>query len=103
MKTLTDQMVSRVIVGIRAGAGGDVGRCPTCCRPAEEPYRRVIEGAIREGCVDASHLHLIGETSESAAWHNRPEAQDMRMRELTRLKDAFVRDHSTVASRAESR
>jgi hypothetical protein len=42
-------------------------RCTTCCRPAAAPYRRIVEGRIVEGCVDAIHTgHLIGASRD---WH----------------------------------
>jgi len=45
------------------------GRCTTCACPVEKPYRRHnAAGAIVEGCIDACHTGLTG---ESAAWHDR--------------------------------
>jgi len=50
--------------------------CPTCGKPARNPYRRVSGGRTVEGCVDKFHTgHLSG---KDAQWHNRPEAKQVR-------------------------
>ncbi len=51
--------------------------CNTCTNDERRPYRVYDErGKVITGCVDACHTdHLIG---ESARWHNRPEAKQIR-------------------------
>lgn len=55
-------------------------KCPTCTRSVFSPYRRLFNGKIVEGCIDASHDDKL--YGESLRWHNRKEAKDFR----TRLK-----------------
>jgi len=51
-------------------------RCTTCCRTAAAPYRRVVDGRIVEGCVDAIHTgHLIGGSRD---WHETLAAYQIR-------------------------
>lgn len=61
--------------------------CPTCCRPAAMPYRRIVDGKITEGCVDAHHH--VSETvysCGSSEWHTRPAAAELRRAELKHLE-----------------
>jgi hypothetical protein len=47
---------------------GDRMICTTCGRPVADPYRRLLNGTIVEGCV--SRAHDGAELSPaSAAWH----------------------------------
>jgi len=81
---------SKKILDIRQRALTELGTemtdtCPTCTRPANSPYRRYdARGNVIEGCIDAIHstAHLIG---ESARWHNREDAKDLRRHELESL------------------
>lgn len=52
--------------------------CTTCNRPANAPARRIVDGRIVEGCVDAAHTGHLIVPSDSAEWHNRPEAKAIR-------------------------
>jgi len=64
---------SRKILALRLAAGNDCETCPTCARPANAPYRRIVDGRIVEGCIDAAHTVacLVGGTRE---WHYRKAA-----------------------------
>lgn len=47
--------------------------CPDCGHPAAQPYRRRnSDGILIEGCVSSFH------NASADAWHNRPEAQELR-------------------------
>ena len=62
-------------------ASGDAPRetCNICCRALSDPYRQYDErGKVTEGCVDACHTHHLVVPSESAWWHDRPEARKIR-------------------------
>jgi hypothetical protein len=50
-------------------------RCPTCLRPVNNPYRRIVDGRIVEGCIDDTHTGRIPAASNTGAWHNRPVAK----------------------------
>lgn len=53
--------------------------CTTCCRPAASPFRVFDEfGKVINGCVDDFHTGHLTPISESAWWHNRPEAKRIR-------------------------
>lgn len=53
--------------------------CNTCCRPASSPFRVWdAHGKVVMGCVDACHTDKLATPSESARWHNRPEAKKLR-------------------------
>lgn len=82
---MSKQSVSEQIVAIRVAAGGDADRCPTCCRAAAAPFRRMSPaGDVLHGCIDAVHEpHMTAERRTAAgAWHFRPAAIEMRRREL---------------------
>jgi hypothetical protein len=91
MKTSTDSK----IVAIRVANGGSADRCCTCghaaancctCgHAAANPYRRIAEGKIVEGCIDATHTGHLQPTSSTLAWHDRKQAVAMRRAELARL------------------
>jgi hypothetical protein len=50
--------------------------CNNCGRPVSKPYRSYFEGQTVNGCVAAAHTgHVHG---LDAAWHNRPEAVQIR-------------------------
>jgi len=53
--------------------------CPCCTRAAAAPYRRELDGATVEGCVDAHH------DAHRDAWHDRPQAAAIRLTELNHL------------------
>ena len=74
------------INAIRAAAGNPMTRCPTCARPAHDPYRRIVDGQISEGCIDAFH-HGRTCAGASTEWHMRPSAAQHRRTELASLKD----------------
>lgn len=73
------------INAIRAAHGNPMLVCCLCGRAAANPYRRYdARGKVTEGCVDAFHHgHLIG---ESAAWHTRPVAAQLRRETLADLE-----------------
>lgn len=52
--------------------------CGTCCRPVVSPARRIVDGKIVEGCVSEAHTGQLPAMSETARWHNRPEAKKIR-------------------------
>lgn len=77
--TAQDKANSTKIESIRRAAGGEMHRCPTCTRSVDAPYRRIVDGAIVEGCIDASHTDSMSVgVGNSQAWHNRPQARKMR-------------------------
>ena len=97
---MNDSQISTAIRNIRAAAGAELGLevdglCPTCGRPADDPARRLgsldlwpaSDGEIVEGCVDAHHTGALPAGSATAAWHDRPEAQQLRARELASLPE----------------
>lgn len=73
------------ILNLRILNGGSVDRCPTCGHSPENPYRRVINGKIIEGCVDATHTGRLPVPSASSDWHMRPEAIEVRMNSWYRI------------------
>lgn len=79
--------VSDEIMKIRLANGGSDQTCPTCGRSAFAPYRRIVDGRIVEGCVDAIHSDHVTPISNSGHWHNRKEAKEIRRAELTHLRD----------------
>jgi hypothetical protein len=53
--------------------------CPICTRPVDNPFRVYDgKGKVVEGCVDECHTGHLVTPSESAHWHNRPEAKKIR-------------------------
>lgn len=57
----------------------DITHCPTCTRRACDPFRRYDKtGRVLYGCVDAFHTGHLVTPSESARWHNRPQAKKIR-------------------------
>lgn len=55
--------------------------CPTCTRPDHSPYRVYdARGKVTSGCVDACHTGRLITPSESAMWHARPAAKQIRAR-----------------------
>lgn len=83
--------VSERIVKSRVAAGGDADRCPTCCRAADAPFRRMSPaGDVVHGCIDAVHERHMAPAKHAAtgAWHFRPEAVEMRRQELERVKES---------------
>ena len=82
--------VSQKIMKIRKSAGNIGTTCPICCRSVDDPYRRIVEGTIVEGCVDASHTDHINRLGpcNTAAWHNRPVAKKLRKDTLLYLHKA---------------
>ena len=65
--------------------------CNSCCRSVYSPFR-VYEGSkIVSGCVDAAHDGHLVTPSESAFWHNRPEAKKIRAAAKARLKALLSR------------
>lgn len=87
MKTTADGVVSAKIVAIRTANGGAADRCPTCAKPAANPYRRQdADGRIIEGCIDATHTGHLVSPSSTQAWHTRPWAIARRREELASLK-----------------
>jgi hypothetical protein len=82
-----DKKNSARINAIRQANGGSTSECPTCCRPVNSPFRVFDEaGKVVMGCVDAAHEGHFPRPSESAVWHYRHEARDMRRQDLARLK-----------------
>ncbi len=49
--------------------------CTACGRHASQPFRRIVDGEVVEGCIDDFHtdamLHL---DLPDSSWHWRPEA-----------------------------
>jgi hypothetical protein len=85
MKRNTIATVDARINAIRAKHGNDGAACCTCGRPAINPYRRILNGRVVEGCVDAAHgPHLYA--GNGLAWHLRPEAVQLRRNELAALQ-----------------
>lgn len=87
----TSQMILQIQAQARANirargiACPDLDRCTTCGRPAAAPYRRIVDGRIVEGCVDAHHQtgYLQG---ASLAWHMQPSAHVTRKAVLVHFK-----------------
>ncbi len=80
-----DSKRSAKINAIRNAALGEAHtRCPTCGHGASAPYRRVSEGKIVEGCIDAFHAEAL--YGESLRWHTRPAAQKLRQGTLALLE-----------------
>lgn len=82
----TDAKNSANIMIIRRGAGGGHTHCPTCGQTRAAPYRRLVDGKIVEGCIDASHTGHLVPISASSEWHDRPVARMMRAGTLADLK-----------------
>ena len=79
--------VSEQILKIRKSAGNLCYQCPICGRDADNPYRRILDGEIVEGCVDATHTpYLQRLNTNSKNWHNRPEAKKIRKDLLVHLR-----------------
>lgn len=86
MSATRDQNVSAMIVAIRESAGNPGITCPICVRIASAPYRRRnAAGRIVEGCVDAFHTGRLV-TQADSAWHDRPDAREMRVTTLKSLQ-----------------
>lgn len=78
---------SEKINEIRLANGWKGDHCPTCTRSPHNPYRRYDNrGKVLEGCVDACHEGKLVTPSESARWHSRKEAKDIRRAELKSLQ-----------------
>lgn len=52
--------------------------CPICCAPAHSPFRMWKGDKIVGGCVDAFHDGALVVPSQSASFHNRPDAKEIR-------------------------
>lgn len=75
---------SAKILSIRAKAGNENKVCPTCGKSPGSPYRRQdARGRITEGCIDAIHTDQL--YGESARWHDKTEAKQIRRNELQSL------------------
>lgn len=59
--------------------------CNTCVRDVRDPYRRIINGKIIEGCISSSHDGLL--TGESLRWHMRPLAVAFRKSNKTTVRE----------------
>lgn len=81
-----DATTSAKLVAFRAKYGGDAESCPTCTRAPTRPFRRIVDGKIVEGCVDACHTGQFTGLSSSNAWHTRPEARILRKETFDHLK-----------------
>lgn len=54
--------------------------CNTCTRPVNDPYRVYSDnGEVIQGCVDACHTSHLQLDTSSHAWHNRPQAEQIRI------------------------
>jgi len=94
------ETASRQILRIRIAAGNPCTTCPTCGRLATDPYRgtgfEYTAGGVQverlaQGCIDACHTpYLQSRTSGSSAWHFRPEAVELRRRELAHLRSLIT-------------
>ena len=82
-----DTKVSAAIMNIRVSAGANPNKCGICGRTPDSPARRTVDGIIVEGCVAAPHTGHLPKGSDTAAWHNRPEAQAMRADTLAFLQN----------------
>lgn len=54
------------------------GICSTCIQRVQMPYRRIVDGVIVEGCVDACHGMYLERPSNTFTWHMRREAKAIR-------------------------
>ena len=81
-----DARVSAEILASRANAGNPNTHCPLCVRTPSNPSRRLVDGAITEGCIDACHTGQLVSTSESNHWHLRDWAIDYRRDELQQIR-----------------
>jgi len=55
--------------------------CNICGKPDHSPYRLYDDrGKVRAGCVADCHTGRLQTPSDSASWHARPEARDIRRR-----------------------
>ena len=89
---MNDQQISAALNNLRNDARREAGhpiedRCPTCGRPAAAPARRLVDGEIVEGCVDAHHTGALPAGSATAAWHDQPFAQRLRARALASMPE----------------
>ncbi len=75
---------SATIMRLRHAAGVNPHTCPTCGHARSAPRRRVRDGDIVEGCVDASHTGWV--RGPDLAWHDRAPARAIRAREAARLE-----------------
>lgn len=72
------------IMQIRAAAGNTCETCPTCAKDKYMPYRRMVDGVIVEGCIDACHRDYI--YGASLGWHIRVEAREHRAMYLRHMR-----------------
>ena len=84
MTNAADSLNSLKIRTIRHANGNPGKSCPLCGHASGAPYRRVHNGRIIEGCVDAHHSDAL--YGESLAWHMRPVACELRKQALEHLK-----------------
>ncbi len=47
----------------------DDGTCGICCRPTNSPYRALVAGELRYGCVARCHWPHLIKPSTSASFH----------------------------------
>lgn len=78
-KTNSSDTVSAKINSLRQGAGNPGHSCPLCGNAAAAPFRRLVDGVVVAGCIDAFH------TDHADAWHNRPVARQLRLEVLAGL------------------
>lgn len=77
--TAQDKKNSDKIELIRRKAGGEMHRCGTCTHSVDAPFRRIADGKVVEGCVDAAHTASMQlGNGASQAWHNRQAARKIR-------------------------
>ena len=88
-----DLVNSDAHMGLRLSCGGSYTHCATCGQLRTEPYRRWLDGAVVEGCIDASHTNEMfaqfGRKDSSAAssnWHFRGIARAWRAECLQNLR-----------------
>ena len=78
----SDNATIRKILALRAAAGNPCTTCPTCVRPAGDPYRVNAPTSILQGCVDAAHVNAGTPGSAYRVWFLRAEARAIRRAEL---------------------
>ena len=52
--------------------------CRTCVHPVSNPYRRIVNGTIVEGCVDDDHTGHLPEGTNTYGWHMQGQAVSIR-------------------------
>lgn len=61
--------------------------CNLCGRPVAAPFRVYDErGKVTHGCIDAAHNGQLVTGTESARWHARPVAKQMRAKTAAHLR-----------------